>query len=54
MTDKTSEHEPLLDELFADPIVQLLMQKDGVQERELRPLINQLSEYMDARAKPAN
>jgi len=54
MENATSQPEPLLDELLSDPIVQLLMKTDGVQEQELRPLINQLTESMNARAKPAN
>ena len=31
--------EPELDELLNDPIIQMLMQKDGVEQEELLPLL---------------
>jgi hypothetical protein len=50
----SSEHEPLLDELFADPIIQLLMQKDGVQEQDLWPLIDRVAQHMHSKMLPLN
>ena len=44
MNHKTSIHEPPLDELFADPIIQLLMKQDGVMERDLHPMLERLAE----------
>lgn len=43
MAYTSSLHEPLLDELFADPIIQLLMQKDGVAVDDLHPMLDWLA-----------
>lgn len=32
----TASSEPTLDELFAEPIVQLLMKRDGIHAREMQ------------------
>ncbi len=34
--------EPTLEELFAEPIVRLIMQRDGVKEREMRGQIDRV------------
>lgn len=31
-----ASHEPSLDELFAEPIIQLLMQRDGIHANEMQ------------------
>lgn len=52
MTYSSSLHEPALDELFADPIVQLLMKRDGVISTELHPLLEGVSEKISDRQTP--
>lgn len=37
-TDLTGE--PSLDELFSDPIVRLVMKRDGVEERDMRGVLD--------------
>lgn len=34
--------EPSLDELFGDPIVHLIMQRDGVEEQEMRSTLDKV------------
>ena len=39
--------EPTLDDLLAEPIVRLLMQRDGVDEAELRALVDRVRRRVD-------
>lgn len=34
--------EPTLEELFRDPIIHLIMKRDGVEERDMRTVLNDL------------
>ena len=45
--------EPNLDELMEDPIVQLLMESDGVSMSTLMPLIAEISGHMQLRTTAA-
>jgi response regulator of citrate/malate metabolism len=49
--------EPSLDELFQDASIQLLMRRDGVQERDVRALLQRMSAvraaFPDSRAEVA-
>ena len=47
----SSKDEPSLDELFAEPIVALLMGRDGVEAHELRAALEQVSMRLSARFK---
>jgi hypothetical protein len=38
--------EPSLEEVMSEPIIQLLMRRDRVKERELRPMLRQTSERL--------
>jgi len=43
--DGSADHaneEPTLEELFAEPIIQIMMQRDGVQPQEMRLQIDRL------------
>lgn len=40
--DSLLQGEPTLDDLFDEPIVQLIMQRDGVQQHDMRAEINRL------------
>lgn len=42
--------EPALSDMLADPITQLLMRRDGVQETELRRLVQRLNAAGRSRA----
>ena len=33
--------EPTLEEMFADPIIQLIMQRDGINAKQMRGTINE-------------
>jgi len=46
------EREPALSDMLADPITQLLMQRDGVQEGEIRRLAARLRDRAAARRAP--
>src|SRR3546814_1478119 len=53
------EEEPALSEMLADPITQLLMRRDGVQEAEIRRLAARLRDSSERRSsargrRPAN
>jgi hypothetical protein len=37
-------HEPSLEEMFAEPIIQLIMRRDGVQVREMRRQFDRLQD----------
>ena len=37
-------NEPSLDEMFAEPIIQLIMQRDGVRVREMRKQFDKLQD----------
>lgn len=41
--------EPSLDELFEDPIAQLLMERDGVEEREVRKILDDVRQHHHGR-----
>jgi hypothetical protein len=41
-TDRELKGEPSLDELFEEPIVQLIMQRDGVKARDMREELDRL------------
>lgn len=43
--------EVTIDEMLADPIVRLVMARDGVQEAELRRLIRQTAEALALRSR---
>ena len=43
-TDSLLQGEPTLDELFAEPIVQLIMQRDGVERNDMQAKIFQMLE----------
>jgi hypothetical protein len=43
--------EPSLNELLDDPIAQLLMERDGVEEREVRKLLDDARQH-HARTEP--
>ena len=45
-------HEPTLDQLFADPIIHCLMQRDGTEEKEVRALIASVSRAAPRAAPP--
>ncbi|MFC3675645.1 hypothetical protein [Ferrovibrio xuzhouensis] len=54
-----SEEEPALSDMLADPITQLLMRRDGVQEAEIRRLAARLRDSSERRSsargrRPAN
>jgi hypothetical protein len=40
--------EPTLDELLAEPIVQLIMKRDGVNERDMRGVIDRVQRAYDS------
>lgn len=44
-----SEDEPSLDDLFAEPIIALLMKRDGVDHHRLRIALDRLSRHLAAR-----
>ena len=51
MTDSwnpTSWKEPSLDELFAEPMIQQLMQRDGVHAREMQHQLYRAGRYTNA------
>lgn len=37
--------EPALDEVMSDPIIVMLMQRDGVRSEEITPLLDSAREY---------
>jgi hypothetical protein len=41
-------HEPLLEELFAEPVIKMLMQRDGVSASSIERQLDQLSRSMQA------
>ena len=41
--------EPTLDEMLADPLIESLMQADGVNADELRPALNEVAQAVSAR-----
>lgn len=43
MTETPLFAEPTVDDMLADPIVQLVMQRDGVEEAELRRTLRRLA-----------
>lgn len=49
MTIRPSFSEPTIDEMLADPIVRLVMKRDGVEEMELRRTLNQVAASRSAR-----
>jgi len=49
---ETAKHEPTLAEMLDDPIVQVLMQSDGVQASSLRPMLEQLAREGMLNPKP--
>ncbi len=40
--------EPTLDELFGDPIVHLMMKRDGVEERDMRGTLERIKDAYHA------
>ena len=48
----TKACEPTLDELLADPIVQMLMASDGVSETAIRRLAGKIQNGISARPAP--
>ena len=47
MTYESSKEEPTLEELFGDPIVKMLMDKDGVLQTDLSPLLDQIAQRVE-------
>ncbi|MES2984139.1 MAG: hypothetical protein V4735_03020 [Pseudomonadota bacterium] len=43
-TDADLLGEPTLDEILADPMIQLVMKRDGVDERDMRGQIERISQ----------
>lgn len=46
--------EPTLDEVLEDPIVRLVMRRDGVARRDVRQLVEHVRERRDERFRAAN
>lgn len=44
--------EPSLDEVFADPMIRLIMKRDGIEEREMRGTIDRMRDAYRALAHP--
>lgn len=49
-TELSPAEEPTLEEMLADPIIQLIMQRDGVSQHEMQRTLGHLqSKYADIR-----
>ncbi len=46
--------EPSLDELLDDPIAQLLMERDGVEEAEIRKILDDVRQQHHVRTEPVD
>ncbi len=46
----TDNEEPSIGEVINDPIVKMLMKKDGVKRESLMPILAQIAQEMDAKA----
>ena len=49
-TDAELHGEPTLDEIFAEPIVQLVMRRDGVEAHDMRGELDRVQRAYDALA----
>lgn len=51
MSNETVVLEPSLSEMFKDPIIQMLMKKDGVSKTDIMPMLKKASQKIVKKAQ---